>query len=149
VNQFMGTHMNKLDAKKRVSIPAQFRAVLRGDTDNGAALVLRPSHHYPCIEGWPQTVFDRLAKPLDPLDLFRGEHDDMAAALYADACPVESDKEGRIVLPDNLVAHAALTDMVGFFGYGQYFQIWEPEAGQRRVREAREIARARTAARAS
>jgi MraZ protein len=140
----MGTHLNKLDAKKRVSIPAQFRAVLRGGGEGGAALVLRPSHQHPCIEGWPQAVFDELARPVERLDLFSGEHDDIAAALYADACPVESDKEGRIVLPDTLVAHAALTDTVGFFGFGRYFQIWEPEAGARRIRAARDSARTRT-----
>ena len=35
--------------------------------------------------------------------MFSQEHDDLAATLYADAFPVEADKEGRIVLPDELV----------------------------------------------
>ena len=140
----MGTHLNRLDAKKRVSIPAQFRAVLRAAGDTAGGLILRPSHQYPCIEGWPQAAFDALADPVNRLELFSTAHDDFAASLYADACPVESDKEGRIVLADNLVAHAALADTVGFFGYGKYFQIWEPEAGQRRTREARENTRSRS-----
>ena len=68
------------------------------------ALVLRPSHKHPCIEAWPPRAFEALAAPLERLDLFSEDHDDLAAALYADACPVESDKEGRIVLPEALVA---------------------------------------------
>jgi MraZ protein len=144
MTQFMGTHQNKLDAKGRVSVPAPFRAVLKSpDGSNGTHLVLRPSHKHPCIEAWPAAVFDELAGPLSELDLFSEEHDDMAAALYADAYPVETDKEGRIVLPDELVAFAGVTDAVVFMGMGRTFQIWEPEAAERRRAEARERARER------
>lgn len=144
MTQFMGTHQNKLDAKGRVSVPAPFRAVLKSpDGSNGTHLVLRPSHKHPCIEAWPAAVFEELAGPLSELDLFSEEHDDMAAALYADAYPVETDKEGRIVLPDELVAFAGVNDAVVFMGMGRTFQIWEPAAAERRRAEARERARER------
>lgn len=138
MTQFMGTHQNKLDAKGRVSVPAPFRALLKSpDGSNGTQIVLRPSHKHPCIEGWPAAVFEELAQPLNRLDLFSEEHDDMAAALYADAFPVETDKEGRIVLPDDLKGFAGLTDTVVFMGLGRFFQIWEPGAAERRRTEAR------------
>ncbi|MBV8399981.1 MAG: division/cell wall cluster transcriptional repressor MraZ [Acetobacteraceae bacterium] len=152
MTHFLGTHQNKLDAKGRVSVPAPFRAALRsfathptanGDGQNGGGMVLRPSHKHPCIEAWPTAVFQQLATPLERLDLFSEEHDDLAAALYADAFPVESDKEGRIVLPENLVIHAGITDTVVFMGLGRTFQIWEPAAAERRRAEARERARTR------
>jgi MraZ protein len=145
MSHFIGTHQNRLDAKGRVSVPAPFRASLRALSDNGvASLVLRPSHKHPCIEAWPASVFHALAGPLDRLDLFSEDHDDLAAALYADAFPVESDKEGRIVVPETLVAHANLTEAVVFMGLGRTFQIWEPAAAERRRAEARERARARS-----
>jgi transcriptional regulator MraZ len=153
MTHFLGTHQNRLDAKGRVSVPAPFRAALRSfggaagseaEGQNGAGIVLRPSHKHPCIEAWPAAVFQQLATPLERLDLFSEEHDDMAAALYADAFPVESDKEGRIVLPETLVAHAGLADAVVFMGLGRTFQIWEPGAAERRRAEARERARTRS-----
>jgi MraZ protein len=144
MTHFLGTHQNKLDAKGRVSVPAPFRNALKGqDETNGTHLVLRPSHQHPCIEAWPTAVFDALAEPLNRLDLFSPEHDDMAATLYADAFPVEADKEGRIVLPDELVSYAGLTDTVVFMGLGRIFQIWEPVAAERRRAEARVRARER------
>lgn len=147
MSHFLGTHQNRLDAKGRVSVPAAFRAVLREQSeDGGAALVLRPSHTQPCIEAWPSGAFQQLATPLDRLDLFSEDHDDLAAALYADAFPVESDKEGRIVLPETLVAHAGLTEAVVFMGLGRIFQIWEPQAAERRRAEARERARSKSLA---
>jgi MraZ protein len=154
---FLGTHQNRLDAKGRVSIPAGFRAALRaraqgrgearGGTNDAAEatgpvhVVLRPSHKHPCIEGWPADAFAALASPLDRLDMFSEDHDDLSAAIYADAYPVDSDKEGRIMLPEILTAHAGLSDSVAFMGLGHIFQIWEPKAAERRRTEARERAR--------
>ena len=154
---FMGSHQNRLDAKGRVSVPAPFRAVLKsrpdghapatshtganGNGTNGTHLVLRPSHQHPCIEAWPAADFDALAAPLNQLALFSEAQDDLALSLYADAFAAETDREGRIVLPDDLVAFAGLTDQVTFLGAGRIFQIWEPEAAKRRRTEARERAR--------
>jgi MraZ protein len=144
MTHFLGTHQNRLDAKGRVSVPASFRAALksRGDANgNGAHLVLRPSHQHRCIEAWPVAEFEALAAPLARLNLFSPEHDDLAATLYADATLVEADKEGRVVLPEHLVTYAGLTDAVVFMGLGRTFQIWEPEAAERRREEARDRAR--------
>ncbi|HEX3350208.1 MAG TPA: division/cell wall cluster transcriptional repressor MraZ [Acetobacteraceae bacterium] len=138
---FLGTHQNRLDAKGRVSIPAPFRAALKNG-EGVATLVLRPSHKHPCVEGWPESEFSALAKPLERLDLFSEEHDDLAAALYADAYPLEADREGRIVLPAGLCAHAKLQDTVVFMGLGRTFQIWEPAAAEQRRAEARDRAKA-------
>lgn len=140
MTQFVGTHTNRLDAKGRVSIPAPFRTALRA---SGVGLVLRPSHQRPCIEAWPSDVFEALQAPLQRLDMFSEEQDDLAATLFADAWPIEADKEGRIVLPECLKEHAGLSDTVVFMGLGRTFQIWEPAAADRRRAEARERVRAR------
>lgn len=145
---FIGTHQNKLDAKGRVSIPAQFRSVLKkmshaGETAAVATMYLRPSHQNPCIEGWTEMGFEALSEPVaEGYSLFSPEHEDFVMALFGDACSIETDKEGRIMLPANLVAHAGLTENVMFIGARNTFQIWEPEAGARRLAAARENAKA-------
>jgi len=143
VSAFLGSHLNRLDAKGRVSIPAPFRAALRAGEAPVASLVLRPSHTHPCIEAWPVDAFAQLATPLDGMDVFSEEHDDLAASLYADAYPLESDREGRIVLPEALASHAGLTEGVVFMGLGRIFQLWEPQAAARRKDEARVRTQAR------
>jgi MraZ protein len=143
MSQFFGRHTNRLDAKGRVSIPASFRAALRrANEGDGGGLVLRPSHQHDCIEGWPETTFTALAQRLRPLGLFNAAQDNFALAIYADAYTMEADKEGRIVLPEGLVAHAKLSETVVFLGAGQTFQIWEPAGAERRLAEAREAAKA-------
>jgi len=142
MSQFLGTHQNRLDAKGRVSVPAAFRAALRRNGE-AVGIILLPSHKRPCIEVWPTPVFEAMTANLEGLALFSDSHDDMATALYADAHALEADKEGRVLLPEKLVAHAGLTDSVVFMGLGRMFQIWEPAAAERRSLEARESARAR------
>ena len=36
------------------------------------------------------------------------------------------DDEGRVRLPDDLIAHAGITERVTFVGLGQKFQMWDP-----------------------
>jgi MraZ protein len=144
---FIGTHQNKLDAKGRVSVPAQFRSVLKkmshaGESATVTAMYLRPSHQYPCIEGWSELGFEALSAPLAAgYTQFSQEHEDFVMALFGNACALESDKEGRIMLPAALLAHAGVTDSVVFIGTRNTFQIWEPEAGARRQAEATERTR--------
>ncbi len=147
---FLGMHQNRLDVKKRVSIPAGFRTVLRaraGEAAEGDALmVLVPSLKHACLDVWPMAAFLALGTPLNRLDTFSDDQDDMALALYGDAEPVDPDKEGRILLPEAMAAHAGLTDSVAFVGLGAIFQIWEPAAALRRRDEARSRARGVTLA---
>ena len=85
----------------------------------------------------------RLATPLDQLtDVFSQAHDDLAAALYADAFPMEADKEGRIILSgDTRATTPKLTDAVAFVGMGRHLS----NLGTRRLRgsPARRSPRAR------
>jgi MraZ protein len=144
MTHFLGNHQSKLDAKGRVSVPAPFRAALKaGAATDGAAMILRPSHQHPCIEAWPAAAFHALAAPLDQYDVFSDTQDDLATALYGEACEIEPDKEGRIVLPERLLRHACITETLEFMGIGKIFQIWHPDAAERRRIEARERARSR------
>jgi MraZ protein len=127
-------------------VPAAFRTALKSldtSTEGGVTMILRPSHKHPCIEAWPQAVFHRLAQSLDRYELFSPEYEDLAAAIYADAYPIESDKEGRIILNEMLVTHAGIADSVVFMGTGPTFQIWEPAAAKRRAADARQLVNAR------
>ena len=145
---FIGTHHSKRDAKGRVSMPAQFRSVLKQNSHAGkdapaAAMYLRPSHQNPCIEGWTQIGFEALSEPMAAgYNQFSPEYEDFVMALFGDAHPLETDTEGRIMLPAALIAHAGLTQEVVFIGTRNIFQIWEPAAGIRRLAEARERTKA-------
>ena len=140
MTQFLGTHTNRLDVKGRVSIPAPFRVALK-DADGNTSLILRPSHKHNCIEGWSAAAFNTLAESMRHMPTFSDDQEDLALALYGEVTQLEPDREGRIVLPDELVMHANLKDSVRFIGLSAHFQMWEPEAAERRRAEAKARAR--------
>lgn len=134
MTQFYDTYTNRLDRKGRVSVPAAFRAVLERLGAND--LILSPNHKYPCIDARPDTLFRRIAASLDTLEMFSDDHDDLATTLFARATSAMPDAEGRIALPERLIAHAGLTDQVTFMGVGASFQLWAPDAAAARMAEA-------------
>jgi MraZ protein len=120
---FFGTYTNKIDAKGRLSVPAPFRAVIqqRGLT----SVALHPSLFERCLDGAGRDRFENLT--LKQADSFVGGTKDEAADLImADLRDLALDGEGRIVLPDEFMAAASLTDQAAFVGAGWKFQIWEP-----------------------
>ncbi len=132
MDQFLGSHVNRLDAKGRISIPAPFRAVLKSTQDT-ASVVLRRSHLHDCIDVWPMAMLEQSKARLAQMDMLDPAYDDIAARLFGDSMPAEPDKEGRIVIPQRYLKHANITEAVTLTGRGTYFQIWEPEAAERRL----------------
>ena len=46
------------------------------------------------------------------------------------------DSEGRLVLPEAMIAAAALPEAIAFLGKSDRFEIWEAQAGKAHVAEA-------------
>ena len=121
---FLSTFVNKVDRKGRVSVPATFRAVLSQQSFSG--VVALPSLAYAAVEGSGIDRFEQLAEGIDDLNPFSDEHDDFSKAIFGKAHQLPFDGEGRIIIPENLLAHAGITERAAFVGQGRRFQIWEP-----------------------
>ena len=135
---FLSTYTNKVDAKGRVSVPAQFRTALQGlsGADQQNSCVIFPAAKHTALEGFSWTLMEELSRRLDQFPIFSSPQDDLAAAVFASATPVAYDETGRILLPKELLAHAQITDTALFVGLGNKFQIWQPDLFAARQREA-------------
>lgn len=132
---FLSTATNKVDAKGRVSVPANFRATLTNPTFPG--IVLIPSTRLPVLEGFSLETMQTLSQRFDRFDLFSGQNDDLESmAFFGDATPLNFDETGRILIPRPLLDHANITETAVFVGLGTKFQIWEPEAFAARRKDA-------------
>lgn len=123
---FLSTFTNKVDKKGRVSVPATFRATLSQQPFQG--IIAYRSFTAPCIEGCGMDFMERLSDSTQDFAAFSPEQEDISALIFADARQLVWDPEGRIVLPEDVMAHAGITELCAFVGKGQTFQIWEPEA---------------------
>ena len=122
---FMDTVFNKVDSKGRVSLPADYRAIVK---ELGSEIVCYRSLVSPCIEGCAEDLLEKLAAEIeDSNDFFSQTQDDLTNLIFGDAKRFVFDSTGRIVLTDKLLKHAGIKDVAVFVGKGRKFQIWSPE----------------------
>ena len=140
---FNDVHLNGVDPKGRVSLPAAFRQTIEircsGEkVASGLEKILRMSKHptLPCIE-----VSDgrQIAEHEEQMDAHAARvsaetgrlHGDVLEEEEAKAYPlmkdVSFDAAGRMVLPERLRAKAQIGADAFFVGRGRRFRIWNPE----------------------
>ncbi len=140
-NEYISTYTVALDAKGRVSIPANFRKTLAATETEGVNL--RPLFYKSAIMGcdsrWVEERRKKRdeARSSDPDDPSNEEIDE----ALADVRSLPIDETGRIRLPDDMIAYAGLKKCALFVGNGLTFQIWDPEkyrSERERLRKERE-----------
>jgi MraZ protein len=130
VQPFISTVIGSLDSKGRVCIPAAYRHILSAQapqgSDNTAGVYVCPSFSEPALEGFGQALLESVAARLADQDpFFSPSHDDQATAIIARTQLLVADDQGRVRLPDAMIAHARLRDRVAFVGKSAKFQIWD------------------------
>ncbi len=140
---FNDVHLNGVDPKGRVSLPAAFRSTIEircksGHVADGLEKILRMAKHpeLPCIEVTDaRQVADDEAKMLARAEHIAAETGGFAGDILeeeeAKAYPlmkdVSFDGAGRMVLPERLRAKALIDGEAFFVGRGRKFRIWNPE----------------------
>ena len=119
---FLDTIANKVDAKGRVSLPADYRAIVK---ELSTEIVCYRSLTAPCIEGCTEDLLEKLATDIEnSTDFFSETQDDLTNLIFGDAKKFSFDSTGRIMLTEKLLKHAEITDIAVFVGKGRKFQIW-------------------------
>ncbi|MBQ8671982.1 MAG: division/cell wall cluster transcriptional repressor MraZ [Alphaproteobacteria bacterium] len=126
---FMDTIINKVDAKGRVSLPSDYRAIVK---ELSSEIVCYRSLSAPCIEGCLEETLDKLATDIEnATDFFSETQDNLTNLVFGDARRFTFDSTGRINLSEKLLQHAQITDTAVFVGKGRKFQIWNPQNWQK------------------
>lgn len=117
---FMGTYDHSLDAKGRVIVPSKFREAL------GDRFVITRSLD-PCLCVYDMASWERFVQKLSGLPYNTRKQRELVRFFMSSATEVEPDKQGRILLPQKLRAHAHIEKNVVLLGVGARIEIWDPE----------------------
>ena len=120
---FLSTFENKIDRKGRVSIPAPYRNTLEQISQS---LIVTRSLTHDCLEGQGAARIDQIVSVLDTMDSL-SEETEILQTMLSSAMTMKIDNEGRILLPEEFLAYAHITDMVVFAGAGRLFRLWSPD----------------------
>jgi MraZ protein len=125
----LGAYDHTIDDKNRLTLPAKYReafkdgiVVTRG-LDGCLYAYRRPD--------WDRLVESRLA-PLDPLS---PETRRLQRFFYAGASEAELDKQGRVMIPAQLIEHAKLGREVVVAGVNDRLEIWDRAAWRKELAE--------------
>ena len=125
----LGTHEHTIDDKNRLTLPAKFR-----ESFAGAVIVAKGLDA--CLrvfrgEDWARLVESRLA----PLDPFSQATRRIQRFHFAGASEAELDKQGRVMLPKELLEHAKLGREVVVAGVNERLEIWDRAAWRKELAE--------------
>jgi MraZ protein len=118
----LGTHEHTIDDKNRLTLPAKFRESF------AEGLVVAKGVDR-CLQAYRREDWDRLVESrLAALDPFSQEARKIGRLLFAGAAEAELDKQGRVMIPAPLLAHAQLRREVVVAGLRDHVEIWDREA---------------------
>jgi MraZ protein len=121
---FRGSYQHSIDHKGRVSIPARFRRLLTGDS-NDTLVVLRGLDA--CVWLYPLEEFKRFEDRLRARSFSDESTRRFQRMLLMDSRDEVLDAQGRVAIPPRLIAHAKLEKDVLVNGLLDHIEIWNPD----------------------
>ena len=116
---FLGQFQHNLDDKGRLMIPARFRELLVG----GAFIT---QGFDKCLMVMTETHFKQVYDRIEAMNLADPGTRSLRRLLLSNAYPVEVDKVGRILVPQNLRTFLQIEGEAIVAGQGEYFEVWKP-----------------------
>jgi MraZ protein len=122
-----GTHDLAIDPKNRLSIPAGVRAKLEAEGRSGS-FFLAPGSWRGSLNLYPAEAFEAHVEERHA-SLEPGEEKDILETVYfAQATPLDVDKQGRVVLPQRMLDEAKIGKRVVLSGRKDHLVLWDRAA---------------------
>lgn len=118
---FIGEYQHAIDEKGRIALPAKFRLKLRK-----GAVVTRGLDH--CLFVFAEEEWQKLAQKLINLPLSQARSRAFARLMLSGAHEVEIDAQGRINVPDHLLAYGGIKKKAVIAGLYSRIEIWDLDA---------------------
>lgn len=116
----LGEYNHNIDDKGRVSVPAKFRE------DLGSSFIVTKGLDN-CLFIYSKNEWTTFETKLKDLPLTNPNARNFIRFFFSGATECELDKQGRIILPQNLREYAGLNKDVAIIGVATRVEIWDRE----------------------
>lgn len=117
---FLGEYEHSIDDKGRVAVPARFR-------EEVAEGIILTRGFDRCLQVFPRATWEVLRQRVSSLSVGNEDVRNLRRLLFSGAADLELDRQGRILIPQNLREYASLAEQVVVVGNDTYFEIWSGE----------------------
>ncbi len=118
ITKMIGTYDRNIDSKSRLGLPVQFREKLEGEP------LILVNWLKRSLAVFPESNWMPLAESIAQLDLYTDVGMTVRHQMFANAREVSIDKEGRIIIPQDMVEYARLEGKVMVLGDWDKITIW-------------------------
>ena len=122
---YIGEFEHRLDARNRVTVPSSWR--VPGDEGN---YYFAWPHPEGCLAVFPPEMLAELKAKANEQRVSNPRANRLLRAVFGRGCKFGCDRQGRILLPRNLMEHAEVDKDVVLVGLGRYFEVWSAERYQ-------------------
>ncbi len=122
----IGEYRSKIGIKKRVSLPKKFRKEL------GENLILTRGYEDTLVLV-NKSMWEKIAKDVIDGSFINKNIRDTSRFLVGSAKEVQTDSQGRFVIPEALYEHAELSEEVVFIGLVNWIEIWSKDKWLKRM----------------
>ena len=130
---FLGHFQHNLDDKGRLMIPARFRELLEG----GAFIT---QGFDKCLMVMTETYFKQVYERIESMNLADPTARLLRRLILSNAYPVEADKVGRILMPQNLRTFLGIENgELIVAGQGEYFEVWTPALWSEQMTQLQDV----------
>lgn len=127
----IGEYKSRVGEKKRISLPKKFR------DEMGENLILTRGYENALVLV-NQKLWENIAKDVINGSFTNKDIRDTSRFLVGSAKEIETDEQGRFVIPQSLFEHAQLKEEVVFIGLVNWVEIWDSAKWQERIKYLQE-----------
>lgn len=117
---FIGEYQHALDVKNRMIIPSKFRE------DLGVSFVITKGLDG-CLYAYTLEEWKKLEEKLKTLPLTSKDARAFVRFFFSGAAEIEIDKQGRALIPQNLIEYANINRDIVSIGVSTRLEIWSKE----------------------
>jgi MraZ protein len=130
---FLGQYPHNLDDKGRLMVPARYRDLL-------AAGAFITQGFDKCLMVMTDAYFQQVYERINSMNLADATARMLRRLILANAYPVELDKVGRILIPQNLRQFLGVeSGELTVAGQGEYFEVWTPENWKTQMEQLQDV----------
>ena len=119
----IGTYECKSDAKGRIMLPSALKKQLAPIMQDG--FVIKRSVFNSCLELYPMNEWNTMAAQVNQLNRFVKKNIDFIRTFMSGLKVVESDGNGRILVPKNLIVFAGIDKEIVLTASVNVIEIWD------------------------
>lgn len=116
----IGSYQHTVDSKGRIFVPSK----LKNDLGDQFVIVRGIEEN---LMVFPKKEFERFVEKYQELPIADTEAQDFFRLFFASASMCETDKQGRVVIPQELRDFAGINENVVIVGMVTRLEIWTPE----------------------